>query len=168
MIRKLIEYLNESLRDYLSPSLSVRRKVCVPAKISIESDSKGLRNSETGKLVMSESAAALSIKCETRDLSENGLAFVVSSIRLGQNYLVGQAGKPLDVTLDLPSGKVCFQAVGQRYEPIGDTASATKYLIGAKITRISETDRCGYMEYLERGYKNSTNNKALSLGISNN
>ncbi|MGI8493722.1 MAG: PilZ domain-containing protein [Pyrinomonadaceae bacterium] len=168
MIRKLVQYLNEYLRGYLLPPPSVRRKICVPAKISIESDSKGLRNSETGKLVMRENSSALSTKCETRDLSENGLAFVVSSIRLGQNYLVGQAGKPLDVTLDLPSGKICFQAVGQRYEPLDEAASAAKYLIGAKITRISETDRRIYMEYLERGYKTSTDNKALSLGISNN
>lgn len=169
MIRKLVERFNESLKGYLSPSSSARRKICVPVTISIEPESINLRRRDTGKLVLekdSPSSAALSIKGKTVDLSENGLAFIVSSVRLGDNYLVGQTSKPLNITLDLPGGKVCLQALGQRYEPIGDEACASKYMIGAKITRIGEKDRRAYNEYLEHGYKAQTSdNKKLSLGI---
>jgi hypothetical protein len=147
MIRKLVRRLNESVVGRLSPE---RRKIQVPIAVSIKSEITGLRHGKTGKLVMSEELPVL--RGETVDLSSEGFAFVVPCIRIGQNYLVG-AGKTLNVELDLPKGKVHFQAVGQRYEPISRDASVIKYLIGARISQMSERDREIYTEYLEHGVK---------------
>lgn len=169
MIRKLVERLNEYLKDYMSPPSSARRKICVPVTVTIEPESINLRRRDTGKLVLekdSPSSAALIVKGKTSNLSAEEISFVVPSVRLGQHYLVGQNSKPLNITLDLPGGKVCFQAAGQRYEPVGDDTCATKYLIGAQITRISEADSNAYREFLENGYKNySADGKKLPLGV---
>lgn len=172
MIRKLVSRFNESLRDYLSSpssSSSRRKNICVPVAISIKPEASGsVRRGDTGKLLMSEEAATRVIKGETKDLSENGLAFVVPSVRIGPHYLVGQTRQLLEVTLDLPNGKVCFKAVGERYEPIGESATATvKYLIGARITDISNADRKSYTEYLQNARKAQKSEK-LALGITNN
>jgi hypothetical protein len=172
MFRKFVERLRESLRKHpISSSNRVRRKVCVPVTISIVPDSTGVRRRDTGKLVMSEETtkAVLSVKGETSDVSESGLAFIVPSVRLGQYYLVGAEGRTLSVVLDLPSGKVCFEAIGRRHEQIGADASATKYLIGAQVTRISEADRRAYNEFVRHGWKaQKSENKGLVFGAPNN
>ena len=168
MIRKLVGRLNESLRGYLSPQTSLRRNICVPVTISIKTEESGvLRRADTGKLLMDGETAIRSVKGETKDLSENGLAFVVPSVRIGRNYLVGQTRQTLSVTLDLPNGKVCFKAVGERYEPVGETGSAAiKYLIGARITEISAADSKAYSEYLQQAKK--AESKGLALRTTNN
>lgn len=136
----------------------------MPVTVSIEPELNSVRCKSTGKLVMQEAMPV--IKGETKDLSENGIAFIVACVRVGQNHLVGE-GKTLNVVLDLPNGKVHFQALGQRYQPLG-TDAATKYLIGARILRISETDRQAYEQYLRHGCKaQKAQNKRLALGIPN-
>lgn len=164
MIRTLVSRLHESLKVYLLPS---RRKICIPVTISVERESNGVRRQDTGRLVRQETMPT--IKGETKDLSENGIAFIVASVRLGQDYLVG-AGRPLNVVLDLPTGKICFRAVGLRHKPVGQNASASKYLIGARILQISEADRRIYAQYLRHGYKaqDLENKRLATLGVTNN
>jgi hypothetical protein len=162
MIRTLVNRLNEYFKIHSLPS---RQEVCVPVTISIKPELNSVRCKTTGKLVMQ--GATPIIKGETKDLSENGIAFIVACIRVGQNHLVGE-GKTINVVLDLPNGKVHFQALGQRYQPLGTDAAATKYLVGARIVRISETDRKAYEHYLRHGCKaQKAQNKSLALGIPN-
>ncbi len=105
-----------------------------------------------------------SIRGETKDLSKTGIAFIVSAIRLNENYLVGD-GRTLDVELKLPDGKVEMQLVGQRYEQLGDKHNSTiKYLIGAKIMQMSEADREVYEEFLRVGSRLRKNARSLKFG----
>lgn len=151
MIRKLISKFNKSLAKRV---VSVRHKSEAPIKIWIEPD----RN--TGRLQMP--VENLSIAGETQDLSISGIAFVVSSIRIRENYLVGE-GRVLNVELDLPDGKVKMQIVGQRYEQVGQHISTAKFLIGAKIVKISTEDREIYEHFLR--YGNKRKKRSLALGI---
>ncbi len=162
IIRKLVRRLNESLRGYQVPA---RQKACLPVSVSLEPESNSLRNKETGRLVLKETN--LNIKGETYDLSENGIAFILPAIRVGQNYLAG-AGIPLSVTLDLPKGKVCLKAMGQRYAQLGENPSTAKYLIGANILRMNDHDRRIYNDFLQNGIKlHKSDGKNLALGINN-
>ncbi len=103
----------------------------------------------------------MSTRGETSDLSETGIGFVVSSIRLREFYLVGE-GRVLNAQLNLPEGKVKIQLMGQSYKQIGQSVSNTQYLVGAKILRMSEGDRLIYNEFLKgRRPKGG----ALELGI---
>ena len=160
MIRKLVRRFNESVIGHLSP---VRRKIQVPIAVSIKSEPSGVRNGKTGKLVMPAKLPVL--RGETVDLSSDGIAFVVPFIRIGQTYLVGE-GKTLDIEIDLPKGKVRFQVVGQRYEPINKDNAVIKYLIGAKISQMSASDREIYSEYLRDGAEKA-DAKKLVLGVNN-
>ena len=87
---------------------------------------------------------------ETHDLSHSGIAFVVSSIRVMENYLVGQ-DRVLIAELDLPGGKIVMKVIGRRYEQIGVHLSTEKYLVGAEIIEISEQDREAYDHFLKFG-----------------
>ncbi len=77
MIRKLLAQFNKSISRRVVAS---RHKYEVPIKLSFEPD----RN--TGRL--QKSLENLFITGETKDLSHTGIAFVVPSIRLKENYLV--------------------------------------------------------------------------------
>ncbi|MCD9188769.1 MAG: PilZ domain-containing protein [Pyrinomonadaceae bacterium] len=151
MIRKLISKFN---RTFTEKVVSVRKDFHVPIKIWLEPDR------QTGKLQMP--LENLSISGETKDLSVTGIAFIVSSIRLKEHYLVGE-GKTLNAELDLPGGKIRMQIVGQRHEQFGKHISTAKFLVGAKITKMSDQDREAYEDFLRYGKKRMK--KSLALGI---
>ncbi len=156
-LRKLISNFNKSITER---NIAQRHKYEVPVTISFEPLRKNVR--------LTSGIQKSSINGETKDLSKTGIAFIVSSIRLGENYLVGD-GRVLDIELKLPNGKVEMQLVGQRYEPIGDEHnSAIKYLIGAKIVKMSESDREVYEEFLLVGKKLQQNARSLNFGVDRN
>lgn len=106
----------------------------------------------------------LTVSGETRDLSENGLSFIVPSIRLDSCYLVG-SHEVLEMEIDLPNGRVKLEAVGCRYEQIEDLhASAGRFLVGAKISRIAEKDRALLADFL-RGEKTAGRLRQQNLGL---
>lgn len=104
----------------------------------------------------------LSILGETKDLSATGIAFIVSSIRLKEHYLVGE-GRTLNAELDLPGGKIRMQVIGQRHEQFGEHISTARFLIGAKITKMSEQDREAYEDFLRYGKKHLKQSLALNI-----
>jgi len=151
MIRKLISKFNRTFNEKV---VSVRKDFHVPIKIWLEPDR------QTGKLQLP--IENLSISGETKDLSATGIGFIVSSIRLKEHYLVGE-GKTLNAEIDLPGGKVRMQIIGQRHEQFGKHISTAKFLVGAKITKMSEQDREAYEDFLRYGKKRMK--KSLALGI---
>jgi hypothetical protein len=152
MIGKFVRKLNESVKNYLSPP---RQGFSFPMTVSVEPDGKAgsLRKRETGRLVAQEEPPKFN--GETKDFSNDGIAFIVPFIRLGENYLVGE-GRTLNVIVTLPNGNVAMQVVGQRYEQVGQHTSLPKYLVGAKITIMSSRDRNLYEDYLRLRKSNST------------
>ena len=94
----------------------------------------------------------LSIKGETKDLSESGIAVFVESIRLREHYLISE-DRVLNAELELPNGSLKMQIVGVRYEQFDMHTSVAKYLIGAKITCIEPAAMEIYKEYLRSGDK---------------
>ena len=80
----------------------------------------------------------------TLDVSVTGLALIVPAIRIGEHYLAG-AERKLHVKLDLPSGPVEMMVVTVRYENLEDGSG---YLIGARISEISDADRKSFEKYI--------------------
>ncbi|MBK7705786.1 MAG: hypothetical protein IPN69_24440 [Acidobacteria bacterium] len=150
MIRKWVAKLNKSIAGSV---VSTRKGIAVPVKIWFEPD----RN--TGRLMPIEN---LVITGETSDLSRSGIAFIVASIRIHENYLVGE-GRTLNAELDLPGGKVRMQIIGRRYEQVGEHVSTARYLVGAEITKMSDGDRESYNDFLKFG--NKRKRRSLELGI---
>ncbi len=151
MIRKWVAKLNKSLAGSV---VSPRKGVAVPVRIWFEPD----RN--TGRLRMPHEN--LVITGETADLSRSGISFIVASIRIHENYLVGQ-GRILNAELDLPDGKVAMQVIGRRYEQVGEHISTARFLVGAEITKMSENEREIYQDFLKFGHKRRR--RSLELGI---
>ena len=80
----------------------------------------------------------------TLDVSPTGLALVVPAIRIGEHYLAG-SDRTLHIKLELPSGPVELKVAAVRYESLEDESG---YLIGARITEISSSDRASFEKYV--------------------
>lgn len=112
-----------------------------------------------------EIAKNMAMPGETVDLSRTGIAFLVSSIRDKERYLVGQERK-LNVEIDLPSGKVTMQVVGRRYEKVGVHLSMEKFLVGAQIVRLESESNAAYDHFLRNGAgRRKSTPGSLELGI---
>lgn len=88
-----------------------------------------------------------SLDGHTLDVSRTGLALIVSAIRIGEHYLAG-ADRKLHVKLELPSGPVEMKVATVRYEILNESDDDTGYLIGARITEMSDQDRAVYDRYI--------------------
>ena len=102
---------------------------------------------------------------ETCDLSGSGIGFIVSAIRIKENYLVGQ-DRLLNAEISLPDGKIRMKIMGRRYEKVGIHVSTEKYVIGAEIVDMSKADKEAYEYFLRHGSKqNKIPAGSLELGI---
>ena len=123
---------------------SKRKEFQVPVKVSFAPENNPLN------LTARHDDSFLS--GETVDLSDTGVAFVVSAIRIKEKYLVGQ-DRVLKVELDLAGKKVHMRVKGVRYERVGIHSSTERYLVGANITEMSADDRQKYEFFLRNGKK---------------
>lgn len=136
MLRRLFSKLSSSVEE--SPSLR-RRNAKVPIKIWLEP------RRSTGALECS--GKILNTFGETKTLTAEEMAFIVPSIRIHDNYLVGD-DRVLNVEVDLPVGRVRMKCVGRRYERIEGAGGSCKYLVGVKILNIPLEQRASYEDFV--------------------
>lgn len=151
MIRKLVSKFSKTINERV---VSPRKKYEFPVKIWFEPERM------TARLKMPNEN--LVITGETKDLSKSGIGFIVSAIRINENYLVG-GGRVLNAELDLPSGKIQMQIVGMRYEEVGHHISTARFLVGAKITKMNDDDREAFEYFLRHGNKRKKGSFALGI-----
>ncbi len=79
----------------------------------------------------------------TVNISEHGLAVVLHAQNIDEQYLLGSEGS-MAIELDLPNGlSLEIQATPVRYQKLDEG-----YLIGARISAMSDRNRELYKEYL--------------------
>lgn len=89
------------------------------------------------------------IKGHTEDISETGLAIVVSKIHIDGRYLTDQ-DRNLLVNIELPNDEIVeFKAVAKRHQPIETGSEEKGFLIGAEIKEIDEENRARLVAYLK-------------------
>jgi hypothetical protein len=93
------------------------------------------------------SSRELILKGHTRDLSTNGLALNVPQIHLNGHHLAA-GGRELQLSLELPGGPISIVVAPRRYEQLEAAELGCNYLIGVRITKISEEDRQRYIAFI--------------------
>ena len=88
------------------------------------------------------------LECRTRDLSETGVGVVAGSIYVGYTCVVDE-GRALHVRVALPACEIEMEATSAHYIRLDSGAGEPVYLIGLRITSMSEGDRAAYHNYLE-------------------
>ncbi len=153
MLRKLIAKINKTVSERRA---APRHNFHIPIRIWFESIHKTENPHSTNN---NHTAWG-----ETRDLSLSGIGFFVPSIRIQENYLVGES-RPLNVELDLPGGKLQMQVIGRRYEQTGEHLSISRYLIGASISQISPENFEVYKQFLLGDKKASVKAPTFELEV---
>jgi hypothetical protein len=138
--RAILSRLRKFIRDRRRAE---RFKVRLPLAVSL-ADERAIKGSREPP----------SLEGYTLDISTSGLGLMVPAIRLGERYLAGE-NRPLRIKLDLPAGAIEIQATPVRYERFDEDESEMVYLIGARITAMSDADRVRYNEYLAAHLKKS-------------
>jgi hypothetical protein len=141
MLREIVSRFNRTLVERRA---SVRRRFEVPVKVCFAPMADGVNRPN--------SCDEAFLSGETVDMSETGIGFLVSSIRIKERYLVGQE-RALNVELDLAGKRVRMRVLGVRYERVGIHVSVEKYLVGAAIIEMDEADRAAYERFLDNGKK---------------
>jgi hypothetical protein len=88
------------------------------------------------------------LECRTRDLSETGVGVVAGSIYVGYTCVVDE-GSTLHLRLALPAGEIVLEATSMHYLRLDSGAGEPVYLIGLRITSMSEEDGRLYHGYLD-------------------
>jgi hypothetical protein len=83
----------------------------------------------------------------TSDLSASGLGLKVPAIRINDRYL-STPDQMLHLMLELPSGRVEMRVAPARYEQLEREGAAAGYLIGVRITDMSDADRARFEDFL--------------------
>ena len=151
MLRELINKFNISFSER---RVAPRRAHTAPVKVWFDPDTNTERSAEQAK--------AACIFGETIDLSRTGIAFLVPSIRLKEKYLVGH-DRPLNIELDLPTGKVTMRAMGKRYEKVGIHISTERFLVGVQILSIEEEYRENFEAFLRDGNRRAKRSPSVQL-----
>lgn len=84
-----------------------------------------------------------------RDISKTGLSLVVPSLRFGNRCLIS-GHYPLRVTVQLPNGVANIQVSPVRYDRLKEENLTRSYVIGARITQITEPDRDHLIQYIQK------------------
>jgi hypothetical protein len=149
MLRKLFSKLSNSFNQSV---VSPRQSYQAPLKVWFEP------RKATGSLEMPGQVSP--VHGTTCNVSETGIAFIVSSIRVRENYLVGD-GRTLNAELELPDGRIRMQVMGRRYERLDDKDGAGRYLVGASIEAMSEGHRQLYESFVRSGIRRAKRGGAV-------
>src|SRR5262249_13635937 len=123
---------------------AVRKRVSVAVRVRLAPQFNSV-----GHTLASEK---VSLSGATRDISTCGIGFIVPSIRINENYLVGQ-DRPLIVEMDIHDRTIMMTVIGRRYEEIGEHLSTKRFLVGAEIIEMTPTDRVAYEYFIDHSRK---------------
>jgi hypothetical protein len=107
------------------------------------------------KRTADELESVLTCNGYTHDISESGLALIISARSINETFL-DRGDCKMQVVLTLPVGCVEITAIPVRYEHVlgGETNSGQDvptddgFLVGMLITEISDEARARYLEYI--------------------
>jgi hypothetical protein len=88
------------------------------------------------------------LECHTRDVSESGVGVAAPSIYLGYTCIVDEE-RALNVRLELPNGAVEMEATAAHYLRNDEGGAEAIYLIGLRISAMSDEHRALYAAYLD-------------------
>jgi hypothetical protein len=102
---------------------------------------------DTNNIAIHAPRRTLRLVGRTRNISETGLAFIVPTLRIGDDF-ARVIGSPLLITLYLPSGHVQIRATPVRYEQLSTSSSERGYLIGVRINEMADNEWVRMVEYV--------------------
>ena len=108
--------------------------------------------------LLDQKKTAVSVPCSTemsghlRDISKTGLSLIVPSMRFGNRFLIS-GHYPLQVLVELPNRVLNIQVAPVRYDKLKEEQSERRYLIGARIMQMTDSDREHLRDFIQQSKK---------------
>lgn len=90
-----------------------------------------------------------SLRGRTRDVSVSGLGLVVPSVYIGYDCVIDQGRTLVVILLTTPAGAVRMLATPVHYVRQDAGTGEPSYLLGLRITEMSDDDRAAYLRILD-------------------
>jgi hypothetical protein len=144
---EVIRLFADRLYSFVIHRRSARRhKMRLPISVAlIGSRYVGKHESKNGN---KEENISFSVSGYTRDISETGLAIVVSKIHVEGRYLTDQ-DRMLLINLETPTDTIQLKAKAKRHQVVDTEKWGKGFLIGAEIKEIDEENRAKFLAYLK-------------------
>jgi hypothetical protein len=98
-----------------------------------------------------------------RDISKTGISLVVPTIRFGDCSLVSGT-YPLGIMVELPNRAISVQVIPVRYDLLSAGRGQARYLIGARIMQITDSDRTRLSQHLAKSKKSQPRTFGFARG----
>lgn len=98
---------------------------------------------------------AATISGHTRNISDTGLSLILPSVHFGNRYLM-DGDLTLKIELEFPAGSINFQVAPVRYEALDENQVECGYLVGLRITKITDPERQRLAAYLRQAKRSAT------------
>jgi c-di-GMP-binding flagellar brake protein YcgR len=121
-----------------------RKKVSVAIRVRLAPSTNNIGHTKASE--------KLSLSGSTYDISTCGAGLILPSIRVNQDYLVGQ-DRLLIVEMDIHDRTIVMKAIGRRYEEVGEHLSVRRFIVGVEIVDMTETDRDAYEYFIKNARK---------------
>ena len=87
------------------------------------------------------------------DISRTGLALVLPSVHFGNRHLIDCSDYVLRIIIQSPDGAVNIEATPVRFDKLEESRGESRYLIGARIMQMTDSERRGLMERIKQAKK---------------
>jgi PilZ domain len=118
--------------------IAPRRKVTLPVSLRFDDESN----------IQATTPTTTRLIGETRDLSEIGLAVSLPTNHIDGRYL-NVVGARVQLALDLPAGTIQMAVTPRWCKKICEE-EVESYLVGFRITRMSDRDWAGFVRYVRK------------------
>jgi len=136
---ELLRSLVAQLREVVGNRRRARRyRASVPFSVSLHDPKQGSE----------QLLQAPHLEGVTHDISATGLGLVVPAIRINDRYL-SAPDQTLRLLLQYPGATMEMHVIAVRYEQLDRDGASGGYLIGVRITWMSEADRTRFDKYLK-------------------
>ena len=137
---ELLRSLVAQLREVVGNRRRARRyRASVPFRVSLHDPKQGSE----------QLLHAPRLEGVTHDISATGLGLVVPAIRINDRYL-STPDQTLRLLLQYPGATIEMHVIAVRYEQLDREGASGGYLIGARITWMSEADRTHFESSLRQ------------------
>jgi hypothetical protein len=90
---------------------------------------------------------SLTLLGHTRDINETGLALILPSIRIDEEFCA-DSSRTLQLQIVLPNSSVIMEAAPVYCKPLDEREPHCGYLMGIRVVRMNESDQRTFLRFL--------------------
>jgi hypothetical protein len=121
-----------------APRRLARHEVCLNVSLSLFDTQTGVADARKQQFILYGT---------THDLSDSGVAVVITNVKIDQRFF--EEAHLLPLTLFLPNGQVQMEISPVRYNLLNAVQPDEGFFIGAKLSRISDDQRAILRQYFD-------------------